>query len=190
MTFNVNSAIAYTWAALGIVWLIGVAFSKPTAHSQAWGPRLFHMAVALLGFTLLAGQYFRQGWLGMRLLPNTQAVDIAGFVLTLAGCAFAVWARVQLGSNWSGRAVIKTGHELIVSGPYALSRHPIYTGLLLAATGTALARAEGRCLLGLVLILLALFVKMSQEELLMMQAFPRAYPAYRHRVKALIPGIF
>jgi protein-S-isoprenylcysteine O-methyltransferase Ste14 len=148
------------------------------------------MALALLGFALLGSRNFHQGWLGMRFLPDTPAVSVAGFALTVAGCLFAIWARLTLGGNWSGRATVKAGHELIVSGPYAMARHPIYTGLFLASVGTALARGEWRCILGLLLIALAFAVKIGQEERLMLQAFPHAYPQYRQKVKALIPGVF
>ena len=96
---------------------------------------------------------------------------------------------MTLGNNWSGRATVKAGHELIVSGPYSLARHPIYTGLLLASIGTALATAEWRCILGLALIVSGFAAKIGQEEKLMMQTFPDAYPRYRQRVKALIPGV-
>ena len=84
---------------------------------------------------------------------------------------------------------MKEGHELIVIGPYSLARHPIYTGIMIAVLGTAFAIGQIRCLLGTLVILLALIVKMSQEERLMMQTFPEAYPRYRRRVKALIPGV-
>ncbi len=71
-----------------------------------------------------------------------------------------------------------------------MARHPIYTGLLLAAAGTALARGEWRCILGIVLIALAFAIKIGQEEKLMLETFPLAYPQHRQRVKALIPGLF
>ncbi len=190
MTFDVNSAIGYIWEALGLVWLIGLAFTKRTVRSQNYGTRAFHLVLALLGFALLGSNYFRQGWLGMRFLPDTPTWAVTGLALTLVGCLFAIWARLTLGGNWSGRATVKAEHELIVSGPYALARHPIYTGLLLAAAGTALARGEWRCILGIVLIALAFAVKIGQEEKLMLQTFPHAYPQYRERVKALIPGVF
>jgi protein-S-isoprenylcysteine O-methyltransferase Ste14 len=190
MTFNVNSAISDMWEILGLVWLVGLAFTKRTVHSQSYGTRAFHLALALLGFALVGSQYFRQGWLGMRFLPDTYAWAIMGLAVTLIGCLFAIWARLTLGANWSGRATVKADHELIVSGPYALARHPIYTGLLLAAAGTALARGEWRCILGIVLIALAFAIKIGQEEKLMTQTFPHAYPQYRQRVKALIPGVF
>ena len=96
---------------------------------------------------------------------------------------------MTLGSNWSGRATVKAGHELIVKGPYKLVRHPIYTGFLTALTGTVLASGQWRCIIGFGLVLLALLVKMGQEESLMMQTFPQDYAEYRRRVKALIPGV-
>jgi protein-S-isoprenylcysteine O-methyltransferase Ste14 len=148
------------------------------------------MAVLLLGFGLLGSNWFRQGWLAIRFVPANDAVGLAGMVLTMAGCLFAIWARLALGGNWSGRATVKEGHTLIVKGPYAIARHPIYTGLLLASIGTALAIGEWRCILGLFVIGMMFLVKMSQEERLMMETFPAAYPEYRQRVKALIPGVF
>jgi protein-S-isoprenylcysteine O-methyltransferase len=190
MTFNVNTAIGCTWGALGLVWLIGLAFTKRTVRSQRSGARAFHMVLVLFGFALVGSRYFRQGWLGVRFLPDTPTWAVMGLVLTLVGCLFAIWARLTLGGNWSGRATVKANHELIVSGPYALARHPIYMGLLLAAAGTGLARGEWRCILGIVLIALAFAIKIGQEERLMLQTFPLAYPQYRQRVKALIPGIF
>jgi protein-S-isoprenylcysteine O-methyltransferase Ste14 len=187
---NVNSAIGYCWEALGFVWLVGLAFTKRTIRSQGAGSRGFHLALALLGFLLIGSQYFRQGWLGARFLPHAPSLEITGFALTLAGCLFAIWARLTLGANWSGRATLKANHALIVSGPYALARHPIYSGLLLASAGTALARGEWRCILGITLIVLAFAIKIGQEEKLMLQTFPHAYPQYRQRVKALFPGVF
>jgi protein-S-isoprenylcysteine O-methyltransferase Ste14 len=190
MAIDVNSAINYIWGALSLVWLIGLAFTKRTVRSQNFGARAFHLALVLIGFALTGSQYFRRGWLGMRFLPDTPTWAVTGLTLTLIGCLFAVWARVTLGANWSGRATVKAGHELIVSGPYALARHPIYTGLLVAAAGTGLAHGEWRCILGIVLLGVAFAIKIAQEEKLMVLTFPQAYPQYRRRVRALIPGLF
>jgi hypothetical protein len=51
----------------------------------------------------------------------------------------AVWARVYLGRNWGQPQTLQNDHELVTSGPYHLVRHPIYTGIVLALFGTALA---------------------------------------------------
>jgi len=189
MALNVNSAIGYTWYGLGIVWLVGLAFTKRTVRSQPGGARIFHLALASLGFILLSGRWFQGGWMATRFVPDLYSVQVTGLVLTIVGCAFSVWARVQLGGNWSGQVTVKAEHELVTTGPYALARHPIYTGLMVAVAGTALAGGVWRCIVALVVILLALMVKMGQEERMMMQTFPAEYPQYRQRVKALIPGM-
>jgi protein-S-isoprenylcysteine O-methyltransferase Ste14 len=189
MTYNAISAIDYTWEALGLVWLIGLLGKKPAVRTQPDSIRLFHMSLGLLGFCLLGGIGLRVGWLAIRFLPDVYGLQEVGLVLTIAGCLFATWARLTLGGNWSGRVSLMAGHELITNGPYKLARHPIYTGLLLALAGTALAIGEWRCVLGVAVILIAFLVKMSHEEMLLLQAFPDQYPEYRRRVKALIPGL-
>jgi protein-S-isoprenylcysteine O-methyltransferase Ste14 len=186
---QIDAVIGYSWDAVGVVWLIGYAFTKRTMRAQPVGARLFHLALLVLGGCMMAGPWFRYGWLRLRFIPQLESLPLAGMVLTVAGCAFAIWARVTLGANWSARATVKADHELITSGPYSLARHPIYTGLLMAIVGSALAGGEWRCVLGVAIIVFAFLVKMSQEERLMMQTFPEAYPRYRERVKALIPGV-
>lgn len=190
MHLNPLRIITFTWEALGILWLVGLVFTKRTARTRAPGARLFYMLVALLAFLFLAGNKLDAGWFGARFVVASPASAWTGVALTLCGCAFAAWARLTLGANWSGRPTVKVGHELIVSGPYAFVRHPIYTGLLLAAAGTAVAIGKWSCLIGLVLLALAFLMKMSQEERLMLETFPQAYPDYRRRVRALIPGVF
>jgi protein-S-isoprenylcysteine O-methyltransferase Ste14 len=187
---SIPMIVSSSWAALALVWLIGLARTKKTIRTQPTGARILHSAFAILGFYLLGSKSLSRGWLGADLYPAGDWIHIAGVVVTVAGCLFAIWARITLGSNWSARATVKAGHELVVTGPYGIARHPIYTGLLLAATGTALAYGQVHCLLGLVLIFVALAVKIGQEERLMLETFPEAYPVYRRRVKALIPGVF
>ena len=84
---------------------------------------------------------------------------------------------------------IKEGHELITSGPYAIVRHPIYTGLLLAFVGSAMARGEWRGVLAVALVLWALWRKLRLEERWMREQFGEAYQEYCRRVSALIPFV-
>jgi protein-S-isoprenylcysteine O-methyltransferase Ste14 len=194
MTFNLLSMVGYSWIAIGTLWLAGLPFAKPVVRRLPSGARIFQLALAALGFTLLGGNWFRGGWMGVPFLPQAEPmhhdVQFIGLALTIVGCLIAAWARIVLGGNWSGSATVKASHELILKGPYAFARHPIYTGMLLAVVGTALAVGEWRSIIGAVVVLLALVLKMSQEERLMLQAFPEAYPHYRQKVRALIPGVF
>jgi protein-S-isoprenylcysteine O-methyltransferase Ste14 len=84
---------------------------------------------------------------------------------------FTVWARVHLGMNWSGTVTVTEGHELITSGPYAVVRHPIYTGLLLAFGGSALARAALRGILAVALAFWSLWRKLRIEKTWMREQF-------------------
>ena len=112
-----------------------------------------------------------------------------GAVLTLAGLLVTVWARVHLGRNWSGTITVKQDHELITSGPYRLVRRPIYSGLLLAFMGGALARGEWRGIVAVVLTFWAFWWKLRTEEQWMREQFGLAYEEYAHRVAALVPFV-
>jgi protein-S-isoprenylcysteine O-methyltransferase Ste14 len=96
---------------------------------------------------------------------------------------------LHLGRNWSGAVTIKDGHELVTSGPYALVRHPIYTGLLLAFLGSAVALGDWRGALAFALAAGALWRKLRLEERWMREQFGDAYQAYSQRVAALVPFV-
>ena len=94
---------------------------------------------------------------------------------------------MHIGRNWSGTVTFKEGHELVTTGPYALVRHPIYTGLLLAFIGSAVGRGEWRGVLAVFIAFLALWRKLRLEERWMREQFGDAYDAYARRVAALVP---
>jgi len=122
-----------------------------------------------------------------RFVPSTPSLPWLGAALTLAGIAFAVWARVVLAGNWSGSVTLKRGHELVVQGPYRWVRHPIYTGLLTALIGTALARGEWRGLIAVAIAAASFWRKLRLEEALMGRQFGETYARYAERVRALVP---
>jgi len=98
-----------------------------------------------------------------------------------------LWARQNLGRFWSARITIKTGHELIRSGPYARVRHPIYLGLLLAVAGTALTTGEWRGVLALCTMLIAFSYKIHKEEALLTMEFGEAFDDYRKQAGLIFP---
>lgn len=127
--------------------------------------------------------------LGERFLPPGVVSFWSGSAITACGLLFSVWARRRLGKNWSQAVTVKEGHELVTSGPYALVRHPIYAGLLLAFFGTAVARGEWRGLLAVALVFGALWHKLGLEESWMRAQFGESYEAYSRRVAALVPYV-
>jgi protein-S-isoprenylcysteine O-methyltransferase Ste14 len=177
------------WLALGIIWAIGALLTKRTARVQTTSSRLIQAGLALGGFLLLLEPRMSIGPLGWRFLPASSAASFTGLALTICGAALAVSARVFLGRNWSAMVTIKQDHEIIRRGPYALVRHPMYSGFLLAVLGTALALGEVRGLLALGFVFLGLWLKLRTEEQFLTEQFGAQYIQYQRESKALIPFV-
>lgn len=183
--------------ALWLVFLAYWAFSaigvKRDIRRRAWLPALaFRIVVALIVLLLLRASALRRlahSLPRVRIIPANPVIEVIGVALCAVGIAFAVWARWHLGRNWSSVPTLKEGHELVTSGPYARVRHPIYTGMLSAALGTALT-IGGVALIAFVACCVTFLWRVPVEERLMQQQFPDDYPAYRARTKALIPFVF
>jgi protein-S-isoprenylcysteine O-methyltransferase Ste14 len=154
---------------------------------ESFASRLSHIVPLALGIGLLATLHVPFPWLAKRILPPFAVWFWLGLVLVVLGLAFSVAARVWLGNNWSGMVTLKQDHELIRSGPYRWVRHPIYTGLLLAILGSAIALGEWRGFIALALVAVAFLRKNAIEERFLTQQFGAAYARYRAEVPALFP---
>ncbi len=185
----IRAGFACAWGTLIIVWIAGLFFTKSTARQTSYFSCFVFFLPLIAFYLLVVFHAIPADWLLLRFWPHTVAVQSAGLAITILGCGFAILARVTLGSNWSGMPKVKHDHELIVKGPYKLVRHPIYSGILLALTGTAIAADRSVWIPYLVLLVVSYSVKMRQEEQLMIETFPEEYPPYRRRVKAIIPGV-
>jgi protein-S-isoprenylcysteine O-methyltransferase Ste14 len=106
----------------------------------------------------------------------------------VAGLFFTWWARIALGSLWSGSVGRKEGHTLVRVGPYRLVRHPIYTGLILAALASAAQIGMAANLAGAVVLTFGLWLKARLEErFLSAQLGAEAYAEYRRGTPMLVP---
>ncbi len=177
------------WLAWSAYWWALSRNVKPIVREESAGSKLSHILPLIVAGYLLAAPVVRGPVLGDRFMPWAPWTFWVGAALTVAGLLFSVWARVHLGRNWSGIVTVKQDHELITPGPYAIVRHPIYTGLLLAFIGSALARGEWRGVVAVALAWWAVHLKMRMEERLMREQFADAYQTYSERVPALVPFI-
>jgi protein-S-isoprenylcysteine O-methyltransferase Ste14 len=130
------------------------------------------------------------GSLGLLIVPQAILIDVTGTVFAITGVAFAIWSRQSLRNNWSGEVAITEGQQFIRSGPYAIVRHPIYAGMLLALLGTTLVASTVGSLLGFVLAIISLWQKACIEEQFLMIEFGEQYSKYQSEVKFLIPFIY
>ncbi len=179
-------ALWLSWAAY---WSLTSRNVKAIARQESSRSRLSHMVPLAVAIVLLWLPGFPVPWLGDRFMPRAAWMFWSGALLTFGGILFTVLARVHLGKNWSATVTIKQGHELISSGPYAIVRHPIYSGLLLAFVGSALARGEWRGVVAVLIAFVALWRKLRLEERWMREQFGEQYEAYARRVAALLPYI-
>lgn len=178
------------WMVLMAVWVVGFFMTRQTARRQTSSSRVWQMGILLLGAWMLFGRGTGIAWLDAAAIPCAAAPALAGLAITLAGVAFAIWARVTLGANWSGVITVKHGHTLVRRGPYRIVRHPIYTGILMALAGTALTKGAVRSLLALPVLALGFWLKMLTEERFMVEKFGEEYLRYRYQVRRLVPFLF
>lgn len=178
------------WAAWALYWWASSHDVKDTARRESLASRALHLGPMLLAAALLASPGYGVPGLSVRIVPWTPELFWLGVVVTCAGLAFAVWARRTIGRNWSAIVTVKEDHELVTTGPYALVRHPIYTGLLLGFLGWAIAVDRWRGPLAVAIVFVALLRKYRLEERWMSERFGADYEAYRARVKALVPFLF
>src|ERR1700754_1640544 len=129
----VRFVFAVGWAAFWAYWLLK-AFSMKRGRVQ-WGRELrIRVFIVIVVLVLLRLGVFRK-----HAANHDPWLAGIGLVLFAAGLAFAIWARVHIGRNWGTPMTQKDEPELVTSGPYRLVRHPIYSGVLVAGVGTAVA---------------------------------------------------
>ncbi|HXT10661.1 MAG TPA: isoprenylcysteine carboxylmethyltransferase family protein [Candidatus Angelobacter sp.] len=176
------------WCIFVIVWLIAASRTKRIAERQSFESALAHRIPVAVGWWLMAVPKWH-GFLGGQVIPRTELWQITGAAICILGLLFTLWARQTLAGNWSSDVTFKENHELIRKGPYRIVRHPIYTGLLVMFLGTAIYIGQVRGIVSLALVTAGFWIKLLQEERLLLRHFPDAYPAYRREVKALIPFV-
>ena len=190
MLWYYQSFFPAVWILFFLYWQIKAANTKTTQRLEPAASRILRVFIFLIAIVILSTTRIPLPWLYLQLWPVGLLPFWLGAAVTIAGLLFAVWARQHLGSNWSRSVTIKQGHELITTGPYAVVRHPIYTGILTGFLGTAIALAQVRGFIGVVLVFLAFWGKLRTEEEWMRSQFGETYAAYAYHTAALVPYLF
>ncbi len=185
--FHPEGIIRGAWYVFGIYWLIASITKKPARKRQPSLERTLHVIFMTFAFVLLWREDPRFGPLNRQLLPDTLWIAYAGAAITVLGVAFAIWARWHIGRNWSADVTIKEDHKLIRTGPYAHIRHPIYTGILLAVLGTAIAIGEYRGFAALLLLTIGFIFKAKREEDFLSSEFGAAFEEHKLHTGFFLP---
>jgi protein-S-isoprenylcysteine O-methyltransferase Ste14 len=189
LAVSLRFLIPAMWLAWAVFWTVAARRTKPARWRESVGSRTSHVVPLLACAALLAEPRWLPPILSARVAPPGRLFPVFGTVIIAAGLGFAVWARTHLGRNWSGIVTVKQDHALVRTGPYRAVRHPIYTGLLLALIGTAMAIGEWRGVVAVIFALIGFLWKIQVEEKRMRENFPE-YAHYRRQTSALIPLLY
>ncbi len=201
MTYTPDFAIHLAWVAWLFSWWLAAAWRKRAVKRPPQLQEFLHLLPTVLGAVLLfmthapADDPTRQVmntrhpfFEPIQLWSTPREAGWACLGLAIVGFLFCWWARVTLGALWSGNITLKSDHRVVDTGPYGLVRHPIYTGLLLAALATALEKATVLAFAGVAMITFGLWLKARMEERFLRAELGReAYDAYAGKTPMLIP---
>jgi protein-S-isoprenylcysteine O-methyltransferase Ste14 len=181
--YAVEFVFAVGWVVFWTYWLVAAFFMK--RGRPAWSRELrIRAVIVVLALLLLRLGAFQNN--GLSSDPWRAGL---GLVLFAVGLGFAVWARIHIGRNWGTPMSQKDDPELVTSGPYQLVRHPIYSGILVAGVGTAVALSWA-WLIAVALAGVYFVYSATIEERNLTEQFPHSYPAYSRATKMLLPFIF
>jgi protein-S-isoprenylcysteine O-methyltransferase Ste14 len=178
------------WIVWAIYWFAAARNVKATVRREPFHARVIYWSLLIVGATLFTIVPSGDPLLWHQIYPQSAMTFWMGATLMVIGFAITVWARTTLGRNWSSTVTQKQDHELIQTGPYALVRHPIYTGLLVMFLGSGASIGQWRAVLALALVLASFLFKLRIEEQYMVELFGPTYEAYRKRVAMLIPWVW
>jgi protein-S-isoprenylcysteine O-methyltransferase Ste14 len=188
--------IAVCVGAVVVVWVVGALYNAlHTLRNASHAPRertrsqpgltaLIVVAAACAGLVIVGRSHFDG------LTAGALWVRILGLAVLAASTVFTLWARFSLGTSWSIAPKVQGDHQLRTHGPYAVTRHPIYTGLLGMLLGATLLSGIGQWIVLFPVGLILFEVKIRMEEHLMLATFPDEYPGYRRQVPQLVPGLY
>jgi protein-S-isoprenylcysteine O-methyltransferase Ste14 len=173
------------WLALVVYWsLASAAMMRSMGRSWVWWREI----AIRLGFFALVVLTLQVAGLGPSTSNSSMLMGLVGFLCTAFGVGLAVLARARLGGNGGVPAPDGMNSELLTTGPYALVRHPLYSGMLFAMFGSAI----GQSLLWLLPLIVygPYFIRAARrEEERLIEQFPDPYRAYMRRTKMLLPFV-
>lgn len=177
------------WFLFVVYWVATARNVKRTKEVKA-GLGYAKWIVFIVAFLLLSPRGLSRRFGATTLLPHSDILMAAGVLFSIAGVVIAIAARRKLAGNWSSMVVLKEDHELITTGLYGYVRHPIYSGILLIALGAAVVNGTVTAIGFFVVVLAFMAYKASLEEQLLTKHFSQDYPAYKARVKRIIPFLW
>jgi len=180
-------ALYWLWIVWYSTWLLSLFWSGRSSARPDWREHGPYQFATMAGILLLF--FFPTRWEApVRLWTSDTRTGWILFALTAFCFLFCWWARITMGRLWNGFVGRVESHRIIDTGPFAIVRHPIYSGIILAAFLLAIEVGTIPAFIGAFLFLVAFWLKARLEErFLREQLGADNYDSYRRRVPMLIP---
>ena len=180
------------WLALVVYWsLSSAAMTRSIGSSWIWW-REIAIRLGFFALVVLALQVAVLGHVlpspGPHAFNSSMLMGFIGFVCTAFGVGLAILARASLRRNGGASASDMQHPKLVTTGPYALVRHPLYSGMLFAILGSAIGQSLF-WLLPLIVYGPYFIAGARREEQRLIEQFPDRYRAYMQRTKMLLPFV-
>jgi protein-S-isoprenylcysteine O-methyltransferase Ste14 len=144
-------------------------FLQATGVALVWWPRP--------GFTSI-----------LPIFPANVTVPLVSVFLAVGSVWFSYHALQALGVQWSFLAKVRSNHQLVRSGPYAIIRHPLYACFTGLTAATGLVWTAPRILpVALGVFLAGVWIRIRVEEGLLRKAFGKKFDDYAREVPAILP---
>jgi protein-S-isoprenylcysteine O-methyltransferase Ste14 len=181
-----GAAIVAAWLVWLVTWVLAAGWSARTASHHDLGAESPSRVLTLAALVMLIASYYPVGFAVLWMTPAPLAWVM--FALVGVGLLFTWAARLHLGPLWSSTSAPTDDHRIVETGPYAIVRHPVYAGLLLAVIATALERGRIEAIAGALVLIAGISLRAKLEERYLRRDLgDEAYASYRRRVPMLLP---
>ncbi len=147
----------------------------------------FRLASWFLMIAILISYALNLFWLEAFHITFPDWLRWAGFALGVISILFWTWTQLTLGKEWSPQLQLRKDHHLIITGPYAHIRHPMYTAICGFGLGLALVSANGVFVVLAAMVIIGLFLRIPQEEKMLIREFGEEYQAYIRHTGSMFP---
>ena len=178
--------IAAAWIVWLVVWILAAGWSARTASHHDLGAESPSRVLTLAAVVMILASYWPLP--EAMLWTTTREIGWAMAGLAVLGLGFTWAARLHLGPLWSSTSAPTEEHRIVDTGPYAVVRHPVYAGLLLAVAATAIERGRLETVAGALVLVAAISLRAKLEERFLRRDLgDESYASYRRRVPMLVP---
>lgn len=156
--------------------------------AESWASKV--LIVAILGYFVSIVLYMMDfPWTSWSRLAMPPWLRWLGVIVASSSVLLVAWTHRALGRQYSAEFAIQKDHVLVTTGPYARTRHPMYTTLNTFSFAMALTTSDLLVLVFAILVILPFPWIAREEEQMLLKTFGEEYREYMRRTGRFFPRI-